>query len=383
MLRIGSQFPPVPTRSTSGRRELQASDIESTEFQRILKLAIRHLIFDPPGAVPTKLDQIILTYTNTPGEIKVTVTGLDTLHDAGIANSDLLATVESADFASSLGTQLDVNVIVTEVAVINRVVPQPSPPPSMPPSPPSPPPPLPVGLVAALSVGDDGEVTWVVIIAVVVVLLLIGCAAVYYCGRRDGKNLITSRLPRGLKLPPSAYPSVRHDDTDSIPPGNPPPPMTSLLFPSMSNVPQTLPTSPGVLSPQQVVGMAVELGMAVERQQSFMREGATSPRSPSSPRAMQRVNSLSLSRQASYDAAHKGGSSSAEDLTNRLDDVRAALDDVRALAESLSHESSPRHGERPVSFSAGARTNPRSPASLPADGDEPKYDADGTYEAHI
>merc|ERR1719498_1117461 len=108
----------------------------------------------------------------------------------------------------------------------------------------------------------------------------------------------------------------------------------------MSNVPSTLPTAPGVLTPQQVVGMAVELGMAVERQQSFLREGGASPRSESSPRAMQRVNSLSLSRQASYDAANKGAGSSTEELTNRLDDVRAALDDVRALAESLSHEGS-------------------------------------------
>ena len=110
--------------------------------------------------------------------------------------------------------------------------------------------------------------------------------------------------------------------------------------------------------------MAVELGRVVGRTESergSSREEGDSPKTPMRPNplSMERVRSLSLSREESID-----------ELTQRLGQVQNAIADVRELAESLSREASPRGQLSPrLSFERRpARSGPRASASLSADG---------------
>ena len=366
-----------PASSPSGRRNLQVLDITSVQVQEIVALAVVNALFPKQDALSAPVPSVTVTPTGNPGELKVSILSLETLEGTPASPSNLLVAVQSPSFTQEVGTYVGTPVVVTATAIVREIVPQPSPPPLSPPSPPSPPPidpgMLDVGdptLGNALGVSGIGtEVTFVLVIGIFMAVAVLGCAGFYYCGRRNGKAIGLGRMAiRSVssKKNDDPYPTIaREDTTDSQPSRNPPPPMTSsTTFPSMMNV-------PAALTPQQVVGMAVELGMAVERQQSWLQEELrNSPRG--SPRGeapvppffgtanqetMQRVQSLSLSRQASTEGKPMSRQVSTEELSERLDQVKAALDDVRSMAEGLA-----------------SRDNPRSPATL---------DSDGTRTEHI
>lgn len=354
--------------ATASRRMLTPLDASSAGFLASLSTALVAVL--PSGITDRHLHTEL---TDTPGEVRVTIIGLNTVPSVSI--NGIIERVDESSFLTQLGERMGASVTLPQAAsVIVRSTPMPSPPPATPPSTPPPPPPAsppppPSPFTPAfdqalthdaqsqsLSTSQlSSEMLWVIILATITAAVCLGCTGAYYCGVRHTRALREQSKVVHVHGRPSSI-----DDEESTSP---------------QDMATATSLAAAVSTAQQ--RQLIEIGMHFERQRSGQGSAdfSTLPTTVYQPNIVRAASSLHTRSPMPPPVQ----ASTSEGPLPSGDGVHAALaiiNEVRSLAESLSPRA---HAPTTVRIEPSRIENlPRShsmPLSLPRSSNDADDDA--------